>query len=131
MFLTYFLVHCKFLLYQSGTIVCLFIVALKHKCALCFVMLIEKQKLYFPTLPIRTTMITVSVLVTNKIICQKKRPTWVGTSFKIQWSRRCQSRPPTLLLSPCDWKVCCCAVLSCTDFTDGKQSHHTFVLLTQ
>ena len=55
------------------------------------------------------------------MICQKKRPTWVGTSFKIQWSRRCQSWPPTLLLSPCDWKVCCCAVLSCIKWTGQKK----------
>ena len=32
LFLTYFLVYWKFLLYQSGTIVCSFIVVLKHKC---------------------------------------------------------------------------------------------------
>ena len=31
LFLTYFLVYWKFLLYQSGTIVCSFIVVLKHK----------------------------------------------------------------------------------------------------
>ena len=31
LFLTYFLVYCKFLLYQSGTIVCPFLVVLKHK----------------------------------------------------------------------------------------------------
>ena len=34
LFLTYFLVYCKFLLYQSGTIVCPFLVVLKHKCIL-------------------------------------------------------------------------------------------------
>ena len=31
LFLTYFVVYCKFLLYQSGTIVCPLIVVLKHK----------------------------------------------------------------------------------------------------
>ena len=34
LFLTYFLVYCKFLSYQYGSIVCPFIVVLKHKCSL-------------------------------------------------------------------------------------------------